>query len=81
MNIAQKQSKGGEESQQRSTESGAATATAMGGKPVDNRIAMSIQPVEVRLNVATDCSVQVAVDIVRAIGVHLLNKSIELQVR
>lgn len=81
MNIAQEQSKGGEESQQRSTESGAAIATAIGAKPVDNRIAMSTQPIEVRLNIVTDCSVQVAVQIVRSIGAHILNKSIELQGR
>lgn len=79
MYIAQEQSKGGEQSQQRSAESGAAIAT-IGGEPVDDRIAMGIQPVEVRLNVAADCSVQIAVDIVSAIGVHLLNKSMELQV-
>lgn len=80
MNIAQEQSQGGEQSQQGSTESGAAIAT-IGGEPVDDRIAMGIQPVEVRLNIAADCGVQIAVDIVSSIGVHLQNKSMELQER
>lgn len=82
MEIAQDHSNRGKKRQQRNTECWSGIESgAIGANPVDNRIAMRIQPVKVGLKIAVDGSVQIIIDIAGSLGGDLGDQGIKLQSR